>query len=112
MFVKWYQFRSEVSVFVWGVGGSRGVEWDLWGPGEEERVGQELEQAWSGYDHPVLVMVFLRPRVLRTTLKQPQVRVLDYSYAVLTFQSLEEKGVDLDRMSVSNSLRARVLAFN
>ena len=21
MFVKWYQFRSEVSVFVWGVGG-------------------------------------------------------------------------------------------
>ena len=48
--------------------------------GEElsERVGQDLEQARSGYDHPVLVMAYLRPGVLRTTLKQPQVRVLAY----------------------------------
>ena len=48
MFVKWYQFRSEVSVFVWGVGGrgSSGTS-----GGEEERVawvGQDLEQARSG----------------------------------------------------------------
>ena len=45
MFVKWYQFRSNVSVFVWGVGGmgSSGTS-----EGEEEGVGQELEQARSG----------------------------------------------------------------
>ena len=46
MFVKWYQFRSEVSVFVWGVGGSRGSSGTS--GGEEERVGQDLEQARSG----------------------------------------------------------------
>ena len=40
MFVKWYQFRSEVSVFVWGVGGrgSSGTS-----GGKEERVVQDLE---------------------------------------------------------------------
>ena len=42
MFVKWYQFRSEVSVFVWGVGG-RGPESSGTSGGEEERVGQDLE---------------------------------------------------------------------
>ena len=75
MFVKWYQFRSEVSVFVWGAGGrgSSGIS-----GGEKERVGHDLEQARIGWDHPVLVMAFLRPGVLRTTLKQPQVRVLAY----------------------------------
>ena len=43
--VKWYQLRSEVSVFVWGVGGrgSSGTS-----GGEEERVGQDLEQARIG----------------------------------------------------------------
>ena len=45
MFVKWYQFRSEVSVFVWGAGG-RGLSGTS--GGEEERVGQDLEQARSG----------------------------------------------------------------
>ena len=45
MFVKWYQFRSEVSVLVWG-GGERGSSGTS--GGEEERVGQDLEQARSG----------------------------------------------------------------
>ena len=45
MFVKWSQFRSEVSVFAWGMGG-RGSSWTS--GREEERVGQDLEQARSG----------------------------------------------------------------
>jgi hypothetical protein len=47
MFVKcqWYQFRSEVSVFVWGVGGRGSSETS---GGGEERVAQDLEQARSG----------------------------------------------------------------
>ena len=42
--VKWHQFRLEVSVFVWGLGamGSSGTS-----GGEEEGVGQDLEQARS-----------------------------------------------------------------
>ena len=47
MFVKWYQFRSEVSIFVWGVGGM-GPSASGTSGGKEERVGQDLEQARSG----------------------------------------------------------------
>ena len=35
MFVQWYQFRSEVSVFVTVGCGWKGVEWDLWGGGRK-----------------------------------------------------------------------------
>ena len=35
MFVKWYQFRSEVSVFVWGVGGRGSSGTSGWGGGRK-----------------------------------------------------------------------------
>ena len=61
MFVKWYQFRSEVSVFVWGVGerGSSGTS-----GGEEERVGQDAV-AWLRHQPPLTALLPLgRPATL------------------------------------------------